>query len=256
MGGDVRGPPQGRFAPVRPRRRLSPCTTRADSFAGVVSLATDATRERVERFLAECSAVLGSSLDYAHNLASLAELTVPFLGDICFIDISDDDGIRRMAAVHADPDKQALIDELGRRYPPDPQGPHPAVEALRSGATFFLAEITDDVVRSLTRDDNHYRIVCELGFRSFMCVPLIARGRTLGAVTLISCSPERRFGPDDVEVLSEVRDEPRSRSTTPASTTTSSGPAPRPSRPLSDCGSCKRSRRHSRARSRSKRSRR
>lgn len=182
----------------------SPLYDSSGQLAGVVSLAIDATRERVERFLAECSVVLGSSLDYALNLVSLARLTVPFLGDICFIDVADENGIRRVAAAHADPDKQALIDELGRRYPPDPQGQHPAVEALRSGATFFLAEVTDDVVRTLARDDNHYRIVRELGFDSFMCVPLIARGRTLGAVTLISCNPDRRFGPDDVEVLSEV----------------------------------------------------
>ena len=182
----------------------SPLYDANGQFAGVVSLAFDATRERADRFLAECTAVLGSSLDYKHNLTALAALTVPYVGDICFIDITDDDGIHRVAGAHADPDKQDLIDELGRRYPPDPQGPHPAVEALRSGATFSLAEITDDVVRALTRDENHYRIVCELDFRSFMCVPLIARGRTLGAVTVISCNPERRFGPDDVEVLGEV----------------------------------------------------
>jgi serine phosphatase RsbU (regulator of sigma subunit) len=109
-----------------------------------------------------------------------------------------------MAAAHADPDKRALIDELGRRYPPDPHGPHPALEALRSGATFHMAEITEDVLRSLTRDDNHYRIVSELGFCSLMCVPLIARGRTLGAMTVISCSPDRRFGSEEVQVLTEV----------------------------------------------------
>src|SRR5687768_12246949 len=183
----------------------SPLYDSTGQLAGVVSLAIDASRERVDGYLVDCSAVLGSSLDYALNLSALAELTVPFLGDICFIDISDDDGgLHRMAAAHADPDKQALIDELGRRYPPDPRGPHPAVEALRTGATFYLAEVTDDVVRALTRDDNHYRIVTELGFRSFMCVPLIARGRTLGAVTVISCDPDRRYGPDDVDLLIEV----------------------------------------------------
>ncbi|MEY2421978.1 MAG: hypothetical protein QOI95_2045 [Acidimicrobiaceae bacterium] len=182
----------------------SPLYDSKGQLAGIVSLAIDGSRERVERFLSDCSAVLGASLDYSQNLAALAALTVPFLGDICFIDIGDDTGLRRVAAAHADPDKQPLIDELGRRYPPDPAGPHPALEALRSGATFFLAEITDDVVRNLTRDDNHYRIVRELGFHSFMVVPLIARGRTLGAVTVISCSPDRRFGSDDVEVLSEA----------------------------------------------------
>jgi len=183
----------------------SPLYDSTGQLSGVVSLAIDASRERVERLLVDCSALLGSSLDFGLNLTALAELAVPFLGDICFIDISDDNGgLHRMAAAHADPEKQALIDELGRQYPPDPRGPHPAVEALRSGATFYLSEVTDDVVRALARDDNHYRIVTELGFRSFMCVPLIARGRTLGAVTVISCNPDRRHSADDVEVLTEV----------------------------------------------------
>jgi PAS domain S-box-containing protein len=182
----------------------SPLYDSSGQLTGVVSLATDATRERAEHFLAECAVVLGSSLDYEHNLVALAKLTVPFLGDICFIDASDGDGIRRMAAVHADPAKQPLIDELGRLYPPDPNGSHPAVEALRSGQSAYLAEITDDVVRALTRDDNHYRIVCELKFCSYMCVPLTTRGRNLGAATLISCDPNRRFGAGDLELLQEA----------------------------------------------------
>ena len=182
----------------------SPLYDSSGQFAGVVSLAIDATRERAEHFLAECAVVLGSSLDYELNLAALAKLTVSFLGDICFIDVASDDGIQRMAAAHADPDKQALIDELGRRYPPDPLGLHPALEALRSGASAFLAEITDDVVRALARDEHHYRIARELGFHSFMCVPLTARGRTLGAVTLISCNPDRPFASNDVDLMKEV----------------------------------------------------
>jgi PAS domain S-box-containing protein len=195
----------------------SPLYDSMGNLTGVVSLATDATRERVEGFLVDCSTILGSSLDFTHNLTALAELTVPFLGDICFIDLSvpatDDTGaaashdshaIRRVAAAHVDPAKQALVEELGRRYPPDPKGPHPAVEALRSGATFYLSDVTDDVVRALTRDDNHYRLVTQLGFKSFMVAPLLAHGRALGAVTIISCTDERRFGPEDVELLSEV----------------------------------------------------
>jgi PAS domain S-box-containing protein len=182
----------------------SPLFDASGRIAGVVSLAIDATRERAERFLADCSAVLGASLDYAVNLASLARLAVPFLGDICFIDALEDGGIRRVASAHADANKQALIDELGRRYPPDPHGSHAAVEALRSGASYYLTDITDDVLRELTRDDHHYLMASQLGYRSYMCVPLIARGRNLGAVTVISCSDEKRFGPADVETLSQV----------------------------------------------------
>lgn len=182
----------------------SPLYDKNGQMVGVVTLATDATRERIEQFLAECSIVLGSTLDYEANLAALARLVVPYLGDICFVDVADGDGIRRVAAVHADPDVQPLLDELAEKYPPDPNGPHPAVEALNNGQSAYLAEITDEVVRALSRSDDHYRVVSQLGFRSYMCVPLTARDRVLGAVTIISCDPNRRFGPPDVDLMLEV----------------------------------------------------
>ena len=182
----------------------SPLYDAAGQLRGLVSLSTDATRERTEQFLANCAVVLGASLDFGRNLLALANLLVPFLGDVCFIDAHHGSSIRRMAAVHADPEKQPLVEELGRRYPPDPRGPHPAVQALSSGQSAYLADITEDVKQAFARDEEHYRIVDELGFCSYMCVPLSARGRTLGAVTVVSCNPDRRFGAEDVDLLTEV----------------------------------------------------
>src|SRR5438067_8171020 len=182
----------------------SPLYDAAGQLRGVVSVSIDATHERTEQFLARCAVALGASLDYERNLSALARLLVPFLGDVCFIDAQQGDTIERVAAVHADPAKQHLVEELGHIYPPDPDGHHPAVHALNSGESAFLADIPDDVKKSLSRDREHYRIVEELGFCSYMCVPLSARGRILGAVSVVSCNPDRRFGPDDVELLSEV----------------------------------------------------
>ena len=182
----------------------SPLYDAAGQLRGVVSLSTDATRERIDQFLARCAVVLGSTLDFERNLLALAKLLVPFLGDVCFIDARHGGGIRRLAAAHADPEKQDLVDELGRSFPPDPNGSHPAVQALNSGESVFVADVSDDLKRELAHDDEHYRIVDELGVCSYMCVPLVARGRTLGAVTVVSCNPDRRFGTDDVDVLTEV----------------------------------------------------
>ena len=55
------------------------------------------SEERTEHFLAECAVVLGSTLDYEHNLHALAQLAVPFLGDICFVDVADGAHIERVA---------------------------------------------------------------------------------------------------------------------------------------------------------------
>ena len=99
-----------------------------------------------------------------------------------------------MAAAHADPEKQPLVDLLAERYPPDPFGEHPAVRVMASGVPESSAEMSEEFVRATCRDEEHYDLVRRLGFSSYICVPLVARGRSLGTLTLVSCSPERRFG--------------------------------------------------------------
>jgi PAS domain S-box-containing protein len=185
---------------------------------GIVSAGLDTTRQRVaeqragersraaqvSQFLADCGTALAASTDYDEALDTLGRSCVPFLADICLIDVAEANQVRRRAAVHHIPAQQDLVDELELRYPPDPDGNHPVVRALRAGATDFSPVMSDEFLRATTRDEIHYRIVKELNFQSYICVPLVARGRILGALTLISCSPDRRFTQADVEVAQEV----------------------------------------------------
>src|SRR4051812_22757491 len=182
----------------------SPLFDAMGQVVGVVTLAFDATRERTEQFLAECAVALGASLNYERNLRVLANLIVPFLGDMCVIDAEEGGEIRRLVAVHADPARQALLDELTRRYPPDPGSMHPAVQALRDGEMAYVGEVDDEHRRAHARGDEHLALARELGVTSYMCVPLVARGATLGAVTVMSCTDNRRFGADDVALLRDV----------------------------------------------------
>jgi len=160
--------------------------------------------QEVEHFLARCSVTLSSSLDYQRNFAALADMAVPFLADVCLIDVTDGNEVRRVATAHADPARRELMNELRDWYAPDPHGDHPALLALRDGATSFSGDLTDEFLRASTRDDRHYEIVKDLGFLSYVSVPMTARGRTQGALTLVSCSPERRFEDRDVAVATEV----------------------------------------------------
>ncbi len=160
--------------------------------------------QEVEHFLARCSVTLSSSLDYQRTLAALADMAVPFLADVCLIDVTDGDEVRRVATAHVDPAKRELVNELRERYAPDPHGDHPALQALREGKPSFSHDLTDELLRAETRDDRHYEIAKNFGVSSFVSVPMTARGRTQGALTLVSCSPERRFDDRDVAVATEV----------------------------------------------------
>src|SRR5438874_2387332 len=64
--------------------------------------------------------------------------------------------------------------------------------------------MSEDFVRAMCLDEEHFEIVRRLGYSSYICVPLIARGRALGTLTLVSCSPGRRFGADDLAIAQEV----------------------------------------------------
>ncbi len=178
------------------------------SVSGVVSVSFDVTDRRraedVQRFLADTTTLLMTSLDFGESLRQLAAAAVPFLGDICLVDIADGPTVTRMAAAHRDPTKQRLVDLLGARYAPDPFGPHPAVRVMTTGQPEVSPDMTEEFLRATCRDDEHFGVVRELNFSSYLCVPLIARGRSLGSLTVVSCSPERRFGPDDLAIAQEV----------------------------------------------------
>src|SRR6476659_3790302 len=73
-----------------------------------------------QRFVAQASELLASSLDYETTLANLATLAVPHFADWCAIDVVGEDGsIERLTVAHVDPDKVRWAHELAARYPPD-----------------------------------------------------------------------------------------------------------------------------------------
>ncbi len=157
------------------------------------------------QLLAEAGALLGSSLDYETTLAALTRLAVPRLADWCSLDIQGEDGVVRLLSVaHVDPAKVKWAHELRRRYPPNPQDPHGIHEVIRSGKSSLLHDIPDELLVASTRDAEHLRIARELGLRSAMTVPLAARGRTFGALSLISAESGRRFSPADLALAEQL----------------------------------------------------
>src|SRR5262249_23567470 len=141
--------------------------------------------ETVTNFLADATAVLGSSLDYTATLRALAQLVVPRFADWCSVDVLDEGGMRRVAVAHVDPAKVAYASELQRRWPLDANAASGAPAVIRSGRSELVSEIPDALLDQVTDDVDLKRVVRELGLRSALTVPLTARGRTLGALSLV-----------------------------------------------------------------------
>ncbi|MDP9349129.1 MAG: ATP-binding protein [Gemmatimonadota bacterium] len=171
-----------------------------------VGAEADVTEERREkerqRFLAEASAILSSSLDYRTTLRSVARLAVPSIADHCVVDVIEEGGkIVRVEVVFAD----------GRRAPgytslssPDWSSPQPAVRAMRSGTPVLAPEIDDAWLADHARSPEHLAALRQMGLRSLLAVPLVARGRTLGAITLSTGESGRHLGPQDLALAEEM----------------------------------------------------
>ncbi|TMA58232.1 MAG: PAS domain S-box protein [Deltaproteobacteria bacterium] len=160
--------------------------------------------ERRAAFLAEGERLLASSLDLDTTLSTLARLAVPELADWCSVDVLETDGsVRRIAVAHADPSRAEIARQL-QVYPPDPAGRHPRSRVLRTGRAELIPEITEAELAAVAASPEHFEVMRRLGYRSCMIVPLVARGRSLGALTFVTAESGRRYGAPDLSLAQEL----------------------------------------------------
>jgi PAS domain S-box-containing protein len=160
--------------------------------------------ERRAAFLSDASALLGSSLGYEATLTQLTQLAVPSVADWCTVDVLEPDGtVRRLALAHADPAK-ADIARAAAAYPSDPDGRHPRTRVLRTGRPILVPEVTDAGLVDVAGSAEHLAGLRALAYRSAMIVPLVARGQTLGALTLATADSGRRYGVADLRLAEEL----------------------------------------------------
>ncbi|MBV8855612.1 MAG: PAS domain S-box protein [Acidobacteria bacterium] len=161
--------------------------------------------ERRATFLAEATTLLSSSLDYEKTLEAVAHAAVPWVADWCGVDILGEDGAaRRLAVAHVDPAKVEWARELSERYPYDPDAPQGVPAVLRTGRSEIYSEIPDELLVAAAKDEEHLRIMREIGFNSAMVVPLAAQGRTFGAITFVMSESGRRYGAEDLAFAEDL----------------------------------------------------
>ncbi|WP_437477648.1 AAA family ATPase [Sorangium sp. So ce1014] len=147
-------------------------------------ISTDITErkraERAERFLAEAGRRL-MALGYSATLESVAQLAVPELADQCVVDVRLDHDAPGHTATAGVPDE--LVDAVK--------------DALRplAAASPVRPEVGDVGAAPLLR---------QLGIHAFLRVPLLARDRCFGVMTLLATAPWRHYGPADLWLAEEL----------------------------------------------------
>jgi PAS domain S-box-containing protein len=172
----------------------------------VVSDVTERRRnEREQRLLAEAGALLNSSLDYQVTMRSITRLAVPAVADWCFVDLVDElGGFTRIAVAAADPMHQALADGLRRSYAPLPNAPYGVSRTARVGQAELMTQMDDALLTSIARDDEHLAMLRAMRMTSYICVPLVSRGRTIGVLTFALGDSGRTYSAADLPLAEEL----------------------------------------------------
>ena len=174
----------------------------------IVSLQDVTERQRTareQRFLAAMGVLLAESIDYEETLRQVARLMVPELADLCIVSLRTPTGEVQPAAVeHVDPAMAEFVRVMMHRYPMRLDSPRAAGYVIRTGNTEHVQEVTEQVRRVLAQDAQHERMLQRVGARSYLCVPLCARGEVLGAISLIRVEASRQRQGTDVGLAQEL----------------------------------------------------
>jgi PAS domain S-box-containing protein len=165
--------------------------------------------ESHQRLLAELGQTLAGSLDPDELLGQVTRLLVPALGDYAFVDLVRPDGqLRRIAWAHVDPDEQRLFDERLAQYMPMRLQPeHPISRTLNTGEPQFIPHVTDEWLTRIAFSPEHLEFMRDRRIRSQVTVPLRARDRTQGALTLcFTDASGRAFTPELLDLATDVAD--------------------------------------------------
>jgi PAS domain S-box-containing protein len=154
-----------------------------------------------QRLLAEAGRLLATPVDNAARLADVAHLAVPLLADWCAMDVAGEDGSLQRAAVAGTNSARAA---MAGRHPFELDAPHGTSRVAQTGEPELYPFIPDSLLSAVARDDAHLHALRALDLKSAMVVPLIARGRPMGALTFVWVDSRRRYSRADLALAEEL----------------------------------------------------
>jgi PAS domain S-box-containing protein len=197
---------------VSERVRIEEAKTRllaAEQEARAVAVAT---QRRVEFLYRATGEITSSPLDFPSRLAALPRVVVPALGDWALADIVKPDGvIERVEVVHRDPARAESARTLRLRTQLELGAQVGIPRAVRTREPAVYLDIEPEHLSPHhpklpvgTHEPNQLALLRELGMRSFVCVPLIARDKVMGTLTVVSADDPQRYQPADVALLVDL----------------------------------------------------
>ena len=155
-------------------------------------------------FLSEAMAAISSSLDMSTALFNIANSVVPAFADWCVVYYVNENGEVQQTSSHIPSSVLASkIAELRNIYPTGGIY-NPAVEVIRTGHEVVCPEVDDAFLASAAQDSHHLQLLKKLGLRSCIVSPIGLRPKTIGAISLLSVTPGRTYGQEDLELATQL----------------------------------------------------
>jgi len=189
---------------------VSPIRSPMRGLIGASVVARDITaqvrRRRAQEFLVAASRLLDTSLDPEETARTIVSTAVPELAELCLIDFRRPDGWYGDSIVAgANPEMAARLEQIRRTQPLDPAGEHPVAQVLRLNQPMIWRDLkAPEVVDKVSQNEEHLQLMRDAGYNSAAVVPLVARGRTLGALSFLHAHGDLRYDPGDLDFLSEL----------------------------------------------------
>ena len=150
------------------------------------------------RVLSDIAAIADGSLPLDETLGRVTELIVPIAADLCMVDVIHDRRVMRAAVRAAGrPDAEEIEEGIRRRTPSVPVWFVEDIPQWRH-LPRFVPLMRDEDVRRMANDEADHELLRRVAPRSSISAPMIARGRSLGALTMVTAWSRRRYSPDDV----------------------------------------------------------
>ena len=148
---------------------------------------------RALELIADAGAVLSGSLDYAQTLRQVARLPVPEVADWCAVYLEGDE--TEITSVHPDAEIEDLILRIRRRRR-EVEGASESRRVAETAEPVLAPDVRDAFIDEVDAAD--LPAIERLDARSYMLVPLLARGRSLGSLTLLSTREGRHYTRQDL----------------------------------------------------------
>lgn len=191
---------------------ISPIEDPELGIVGASSIARDITAERRRRkaqdFLVAATRGLDASLDPAQTARTIANTAVPDIAELCVVDFVRQDGLIGDSIVaSAVPGAAERLEAVRRQAPLDPAGEHPVAQVLRAGRPMIWRDLrAPETIEQVAQNQAHRQLMSDTGYNSAAVVGLVARGRTIGALSFLHFQSDLRYDDADLRLLSELAD--------------------------------------------------